>query len=296
MREQGGGGPSAMDLYGRHSGSADLGGAKAAMLDAYTMEQQQKYAVPIGGARMRQPENAPSWYNYDGLQPAKYDLPSAAKERLMAKQAVRDAVPRENPGVMRTDPITDYEVDYVQAMKRQAKLASFDRYVQTLVDPKKPGNLKWLMEVYPEFVHRRIAQVHDDYDFAIRNQMIDNWGINTLDDLHFKYLVDQGQISGSKLGKRVPTDIMYRVGILAPYRNTALAGQTREDDGSIALPYASERPANSGWRQSGRGQPLGGGDRDLESLARSLYARPSDAPGVEETQSLERTGNLGARI
>ena len=56
------------------------------------------------------------------------------------------------------------EVDYLQTMQRQAELADFDRYINTLVDVRKPGNLKWLMEVYPEFVHRSVAQVHDDYD------------------------------------------------------------------------------------------------------------------------------------
>lgn len=292
MREQGGGGPSAMDLYGRHT-SADLGHAKAAELDSYKMEQQQKYAVPIGGSAMRRPAGAPEWYNYGGLQPAKYDLPSQTKERMMAKQAVREAVPDTAPGVVRTDPITDFEVDYVQAMKRQAELADFDRYVNKLVDPKKPGNLKWLMEVYPEFVHRRIAQVHDDYDFAIRNQMIDNWGINTLDDLHFKYLIDQGKISGSKLGKRVPRDRLYRTGSLAPYRNKMLAGQTRSGDtGDIRLPYASESPANAGWEESGDGQPLGRGARSYQGLADAMFRSEGDTTGVTGV-SLERTAGTG---
>jgi hypothetical protein len=299
MREQGGGGPSAMDLYGRHT-SADLGHAKAAELDAYRMEQQQKYALPIGGSAMQRPAGAPQWYNYDGLQPAKYDLPSSAKERMMAKQALREAVPATQNGVVRTDPLTDFEVDYVQAMKRQAELADFDRYVNKLVNPKQPGNLKWLMEVYPEFVHRRIAQVHDDFDFAIRNQMIDNWGINTLDDLHFKYLVDQGKISGSKLGKRVPADELYEVGSLAPYRNKMLAGQSKSESeaGNVYLPYASERPEYSNWVESASGQPLGAGDRSYKGLAGEMYKLDlgEKTTGVTGTQSLAATGPTGVRI
>ena len=280
MREQGGGGPSAMDLYGNHT-DADLGASKAAELESYKMEQQQKYSMPIGGAGMSRPSGAPEWYNYSGLQPAKYDLPSSAKERMMAKQALREAVPATSNNVQRTDPITDYEVDYVQAMKRQAELADFDRYVNTLVDPKKPGNLKWLMEVYPEFVHRRIAQVHDDYDFAIRNQMIDNWGINTLDDLHFKYLVDQGKISGSKLGKRMPKDQLYQVGALAPYRNRMLAGQSQGEGGPLKLPYYSEDPVkNSNWSQSGSGQPLGSGSRRFVDLATNMFKSEESGGGL----------------
>lgn len=52
------------------------------------------------------------------------------------------------------------------------------------------------IEIYPDFVTRRIQQVNTDYEYALRNQMIDSWGINTFDDLHFKYLVDQGKIKG----------------------------------------------------------------------------------------------------
>jgi hypothetical protein len=52
-----------------------------------------------------------------------------------------------------------------------------------MIDPRQPGNLKWLMEIYPQFVDRRIKQVHTDYEFALRNQLIDSWGVNTFDDL-----------------------------------------------------------------------------------------------------------------
>jgi hypothetical protein len=115
---------------------------------------------------------------------------------MAARQAIRQAAGGEALGenVIRTDPISDEEVSYLQAMKDQSELADFDKYVNSLVDPRKPGNLKWLMEIYPEFVNRRLSQVHTDYEYALRNQLIDSWGINTFDDLHFKYLVDQNKI------------------------------------------------------------------------------------------------------
>lgn len=280
MREQGGGGPSAMSLYSGTQ-SAGLGHDQAEKLQNYKMDQQQKYSLPIGGSNTQFDNSVPGWYNQGGLQPAKYDLPNFAKDRMMAKQAVRENQSTNiSDKVMRTDPIEDFEVDYIQAMKKQAELADFDRYVNTLVDPKKPGNLKWLMEVYPDFVHRRIAQVHDDYDFAIRNQMIDSWGINTLDDLHFKYLVDQGKITGGKLGKRRPIDELYKTGMLAPYNNKRLAGvadRGAKEDGTLYLPYYSEDPSGrtSNWYQSGAGQPLGAGGRDYGTLAQRMYGEES---------------------
>lgn len=271
LREHGGGGPSAMSLYA-NTDSADLGHATASELDTYKLSQQQKYAMPLEGTSTSRPSGAPEWYNYRGMLPAKYDIPTDAKDFMDAKQSLREAVPKTDNGVVRTDPITDYEVEYVRTMKRQAELADFDRYINKLIDPRKPGNLKWLMEVYPEFVHRRIAQVHDDYDFAIRNQMIDSWGINTLDDLHFKYLVDQGKISGGTLNRRKAMDEQYKVGILAPSGKKALAGEESVDD-ALVLPFESSdgKTMRQRIKEPSYDQPLGKGARDYTGLARSMF-------------------------
>ena len=138
--------------------------------------------------------------------------------------------------MIRTDPISDEEVSYLQAMKDQSELADFDRYVNSLVDPRKPGNLKWLMEIYPEFVNRRLSQVHTDYEYALRNQLIDSWGINTFDDLHFKYLVDQGKVKGPHLqADLIDQEQGYSAGYLSPFqfKNVRYAG--------VRLPFASAR-------------------------------------------------------
>ena len=203
------------------------------------------------------------------MAPAKYAVPNDMKERMVARAAIRNAAAAEgSSAVPRPDPITDMEVDYLQTMQRQAELADFDRYINTLVDVRKPGNLKWLMEVYPEFVHRRVAQVHDDYDYAIRKQMIENWGVNTFDDLHFLYLMDQGKIDGPSLSKRVTKDSMYQAGWLSPW----LFHQKHKP--GVRLPFASAstgpRPANpDDWTQSDGGQPIANG-RDIDELARQV--------------------------
>jgi hypothetical protein len=49
------------------------------------------------------------------------------------------------------DPITDQEVELLQKKKDQAEVANFDLYVNSLINPRKPGDLQWLMSVYPEF-------------------------------------------------------------------------------------------------------------------------------------------------
>jgi len=262
-------GTSAMDLYNSNSGQPGFGGAMANSLADREMMFRQKMTPPVGGEDMSRPAGAPEWYNYSGMASAKYAVPNEMKDRMVARAAIRHAAATDgSSAVPRPDPIRDEEVDYLQAMGKQAELADFDRYINTLVDVRKPGNLKWLMEVYPEFVHRRVAQVHDDYDFAIRKQMIQNWGVNTFDDLHFLYLCDQGKIDGPELSKRVAKDAAYKTGWLAPYQFW------QKHEPGVQLPFASatagQRPSNrTDWTQSDAGQPLGGG-RDLNTMARHV--------------------------
>ncbi len=262
-------GTSAMGLYNGHTGQATFGMDTAQNLHEYEMAARQKMTPPAGGADMSRPSGAPEWYNYSGMAPAKYAVPNDMKERMVARAAIRDAAASVgSSAVPRPDPIKDEEVDYLQVMQRQSELADFDRYINTLVDVRKPGNLKWLMEVYPEFVHRRVAQVHDDYDYAIRKQMIESWGVNTFDDLHFLYLMDQGKIEGPSLSRRETVDAQYKTGWLAPsnfYRNKKPG---------VQLPFASastgQRPSNrTDWTQSDSSQPLGGG-RDLRTMANQV--------------------------
>ena len=206
--------------------------------------------------------------NLSGSQPVKYDVPSQYKENFENKKAVRDAINAQDregsgpPNVIRTDPIGDDEVQYLSAMKAQGELADFDRYVNTMIDPRQPGNLKWLMEIYPQFVDRRIQQVHTDYEYALRNQLIDSWGVNTFDDLHFKYLVDQGKIEGPSLQRDTPyADDSYAPGFLSP---SYFQGGGDNRPPGLRLPFASakigERPNNmDDWNLNNNQAVLGRG-------------------------------------
>ena len=96
------------------------------------------------------------------------------------------------------------------------------------------------MEIYPDFVKRRLQQVHTDYEYALRNQMIDMWGMNTFDDLHFKYMVDQGKISGPQLTQPVEHPDRYAPGLLSPWAMLSSASK-REKAGGLKAPFDSAR-------------------------------------------------------
>ena len=229
------------------------------------------------------PSNLPTWYPEGTSQlPVSYVGPSAAKDNLARRQAIRDGInnsitPGTTPGVQRTDPVTDEEVQYLKYMEDTSELAKFDQYVESFIDPRQPGSMKFLMEVYPEYVNRRLQQAHADYEFALRNQMIDSWGINTFDDLYFKYMVDQGKLEGPQLtrpGKRLADK--YAPGILS---HMAFATKFNNQD-TLNLPFDSaktgRRPGNNfSWATLRTGQPFSeGGTR--QAMADAMYAMPSN--------------------
>jgi len=219
----------------------------------------------------------PAHYNPKNHIPVPYSGPSELKEHMAMKAAIREAAGKEalgsNTMVRRTDPIDNAEIAYLKSMKDQAELAKFDEYVETLIDPRKPGNMKWLMEVYPDYVERRLQQAHTDHEFALRNEMLDSWGINTFEDLHFKYLVDQGKIEGPTLRRRRPNlNSSYTPGWLSPYNFTNDGGGSK-----LRLPFASatigDRPAGNNpdnWSYDRSGRVLGSGN-DYQNLAHGMY-------------------------
>ena len=300
-----------MGSKGARAGAPDLGRSFGTELSARELAQRQHYVVPSQqGENLEVPQRrdqltpasggttfaangVPSYYNnYDGM-PVPYAAPSEMKENFILKSAIRDAAAKEikesvgdgSPGVIRTDPITDDEVAYLKSMKDMSELAKFDDYVETYIDPRKPGNMKWLMEIYPAYVERRLQQAHTDYEFALRNQMIDQWGINTFDDLHFKYLVDQGKIKGPRLASDRPAvDSSYTPGWLSPYNFQS----PNRGSSLLYLPFAraqhGRRPIDPNqWAFNRENRPLGKGNTPQE-LARGMYDVPDDGPRTLNTR------------
>ena len=148
----------------------------AQALEAQTKAYQGRYAKPIGGDNYAevdatkktalQSANLPSNYNLAPAPPVKYTQDSAAKEHFRDKETIIagiNSAEGTDAQVQRVVQVGEAEVELMREARRTAELANFDRYVYSLVDPRQPGSLKWLNEVYPEFVSRRIEQVQTDY-------------------------------------------------------------------------------------------------------------------------------------
>ena len=201
--------------------------------------------------------------------PVKYSVPTEEKEDLD-----RRAVVSEQGRVVRTLPI-DKELGYMKYMQDMADLAKFDNYVEALVDPKQPGSADFLFKVYPEYVNRRMQQAHTDYEFALRNQMIDMWGINTFDDLYFKYMVDQGKITGPKLQRPgQPLDNQY-----VTWNLMAKRWRREQNVGSLNLPFSSSTIGSRGVGNMDRTAAPGGSMAGMSEMAASLFGKHQPIAG-----------------
>ena len=211
--------------------------------------------------------------------PVQYGGPSAEKEHMDRLNKLIEVAP-QGKGAMRVAPIGDKEVNYLKYMEDMAELAKFDNYVESFVDPRQPGSAEFLFKVYPEYINRRMQQAHTDYEFALRNQMIDMWGINTFDDLYFKYLVDQKRIEGPQLTRAglKKVDDEYVAAYLAPWRYPRPKIGSEE----LYLPFSSatmgNKPRNpTDWRVARTG-PFRH-DQAREQLAHSLFTSADGGTG-----------------
>lgn len=267
-------GPSSLSMMPSFSPGQGTNYGKGQEISHAEMALKQRYTAPtqfrpedaeISG-RDRRP--AGQYNESQPPPPVKYYVPGPEDQYIQNKEAIRTAT-----NAQRIDPITEREVQLLQQKKEQAEVADFDMYVNSMINPRKPGELQWLMSVYPEFVQRRIEQVHQDYEFAVRNQMIDMWGINTKDDLMFKYLVDQKKVDGPRLGRHTRIDDNYAPGLLSPF-NWKFTGDSTK--AKLYAPFSSAKdgaqPADAnGWTiGDGNNRPLGQG-RDTSAMAERMY-------------------------
>jgi len=245
------------------------------------LNARQRYADPYVPAQGDQLEGVtqdgnhqiPYWYNRTPAPPRKYSTPSAAKERHVARQAIRDAAKSE--GINRPDPITDAEVDMLQTAKDQVETAKFDKWFSTKYDPLRPGGFPEIMNLNPEFVTSRVQQAATDYEFAMRKEMIDTWGPQSMDDLYLMYMLDQGVIKGPRLVRDTPPGAGYTAGVLSPYNWNVGTGHRMRIPGA-ASSVRGAGGADQWIYKDAAALEEGSG---LKQIASGMYKTGTDAAG-----------------
>lgn len=284
-----------MSIKSKESTPADTGLSFGKQLHDTELEKRTRYTDPFVPKQEKTWDDdanpsVPYYMNKYPAPPRKYVTPSAAKERMAAREAIRQNAVKKDQN--RPDPITSEEVDYLQSMQDQAELADFDAWVNAKIDPKRPGGMSELLRLYPDFVTSRVKQSATDYEFALRKEMIDTWGVQTFDDLFFLYLCDQGKIKGPRLvrdstwgGKS------YQAGALSPF------GYMQKRAKNLRLPGASSkygaRPLDGErWEIKNGAVPFPTG-RGLDDLAESMYPNKSEIDAGGEGTMPPPSNQLG---
>jgi hypothetical protein len=211
------------------------------------------------------------------MQPRKYQVPTASKERHMARQAIRVEA-NKHGAAPRPDPITDEEVDMLQSMQDQQETARFDQWFTAKYDPLRPGGFTETMKMYPEYVRARVQQAATDYELTLRKEMIDTWGPQSPDDLYLMYMFDQGVIKAPQLVRphQIGSD-KYTHSVLSPYN------YMHNKQGPLKLPGFGSSVLNPEGQENigafSKGAPLNAAGDGLQGLASAMYKASAEPHG-----------------
>ena len=139
--------------------------------------------------------------------PAKYVLPSGAKDAYTMRQDIIDQHAlkdnRANKGIKGNYEVgTQEEVQLAMELQAQKRIMEYDKYCAAMFNYKHiPGGLKAMEEINPGFTSRRVAQVYSDAAYAAKNKAIEVLGqANCGHEANmFKFDVDNGVIQGPVL-------------------------------------------------------------------------------------------------
>ena len=252
---------------------------------ANRMAEEVRYTIPterpgyrkeLAALQGNEENDVPTWVNASATGRVKLAVPTREKQYLINKQEIRDAQPREQrgSGVVRTDPITDVEVGYFQRQKDLAEYAKRDQYIDMFYNKQKPGETLEVLKNAPDHVQTRLAQIKSEFEFALRKRLVDEWGVNSPEDLEFRYLLDQGYITGPELKWEAKYGDEYQHGIFSPY---AMFKQRDSDGSGFGVPYSGsaygQHPGGEkpDWRIAQTGP---GGLGSDEAMAKAIYKRP----------------------
>jgi len=280
----------------------DVGYASGRAMDDFSMAMRQQYATPTSFERadyegMGGP-NDPR-YNTSEQNPKKYVIPTHQADRLDIRNTMRKEAPapKDGTGVQIMDTIGDDEIDYVQSVRAQAREADMDRYAHGLFNCRKPGDTAQLMKVRPDVIRRDQEQVAAGYSYAIRTHLIDMFGINTEEDFNFKYLVDQGEISGPSLVYVESATDQYTAGVFSPAHWRV---EPRSEKNNTRMPYSKSQYGHrpdlkknpNGWMLKDAGA-LGKGN-DTTEIVQGMFGS-LNLEGKNPKETRDRSRGSGAR-
>lgn len=173
-------------------------------------------------------------------------------------------------------------------VRAQARAADKDKFLHSMVDRRAPGVNDYIRTVNPGMLEREVSEVHSGFDYAIKNMLIDMYGIQSPEAFEFKYAVDQGEISGPQLANILPANSNYSAGYFAP---ASWKTPVRSAENTMKMPFSSAKIGNrpnpgTEWKLKKPG-PFGQ-QNDLTNIVKNLYALDVGNAGAGPTAGIHR--------
>lgn len=219
------------------------------MQNQYPVPMKFQETVPFGNQR-----DEP----YTPL-PAEYGGSSDATDKFMFKQQLM-----RNPLFNNLDPsgnarvnynVDDNDVGVVKSMEERRRLYEYHRWIDHIIDPRKPGNLEWLMRVEPDYIKMKMTALNTHMKLQEKKIRLSAFGVQDQEDLRMKYLIDNDMLQD---GREASDANRYIAGFFAPKYNVpvqpsnftnpfqnALLGSTRE--GSVFGAGTNRGAPNQGF-------------------------------------------------
>jgi hypothetical protein len=128
--------------------------------------------------------------------PGEYAYPSENKEKfLMKMDMMRD--PNYNGAVGNGQvnwSISDSDVNVVKDLEDQRRLYEYHRYIDKHIDPRKPGNLEWLMRIEPDYIKMKMKALNTHMQLMEKKIRLQAFGVQDTDDMRMKFLIDTNQL------------------------------------------------------------------------------------------------------
>lgn len=161
--------------------------AEASRQKNWMLEMQKKYPA------FTEPETIEDANGGDARQmiPGIYAYPDAKRERFLMKQQLKEtkalAPPKDSGQTLTWTPDKE-DVDVMMDLEQARRTFEYHRWIESLMDIRLPGNLRWLQENAPDFLQYKMNALNTALKMFEQEAKIKMLGIQSEEDLQYAFM------------------------------------------------------------------------------------------------------------
>lgn len=125
------------------------------------------------------------------MVPGIYAYPDAKRERFLMKQQLKETkalAPPEGSGQTLTWTPDKEDVDVMMDLEQARRTFEYHRWIESLMDIRLPGNLRWLQENAPDFLQYKMNALNTALKMFEQEAKIKMLGIQSEEDLQYAFM------------------------------------------------------------------------------------------------------------